>query len=118
MEQKQQQTTRELRGMVCALEALRHQTGNANLTLPQILTLLAVGIKSDVPQSELEQVTQLSGTGVSRVLFDQLGPGGMNLVTTRQDSENRRKSIVSLTPQGRRVISAMSIQLQKLWAGE
>ena len=102
--------------MVSALEALRHQTGNANLTLPQIMVLLTVGIKSDVPQAELEQVTQLSGTGVSRVLYDQLGVGGMNLVTTRQDSENRRKSIVSLTPQGRKAVSAMSTQLQKLWS--
>ena len=113
-EKPAQEQAAGLRGIASALEALRHQTGEKNMTLPQIMILLTVGIKSDVPQAELEAATQLTGAGVSRVLFDQLGPPGLNLVTTRQDSENRRKSIVSLTPQGRRAVSAMLIPLQKL----
>ena len=62
------------------------------------LILLTLGIKSDVQQSELEVVTQLSGAAISRILFVQMNPAGLNLVTTREDSENRRKSIVSLIP--------------------
>ena len=110
--QPPQEQVASLRGIASALEALRHQTGNENLTLPQIMILLWVGIKNDVPQSELESVTQLTGAGVSRILFDQMGPGGMNLVATRPDSENRRKSIVSLTSQGRRAVSAMLMPVQ------
>ena len=112
IEPQPQSQVASLRGIASALEALRDQTGNEKMTLPQIMILLAVGIKTDVPQSDLEAVTQLTGAGVSRILFDQMGPGRMNLVTTRKDSENRRKSIVSLTSQGRRAVSAMLMPVQ------
>ena len=99
-----------LRLLTTSLEALRHQTGEKEWTLAQILILTTLGIKGELAQSDVTTLTQLSGSAVSRILFDQLGenaPKGLRLLTVRNDPEDRRRKIVGLTKAGKEAVKAL-----------
>ena len=98
---------RSLRMLIATLESLRRITDKGSLTLPQILTLLTIGMRGEMPQSDIEGVVQSSGATVSRILWTQLGPDGLNLVSMHVDPLNRRRRIVTLTPRGQSAIHTM-----------
>ena len=60
---------RSLRMLIATLESLRHITDKGSLTLPQILTLLTIGMRGEMPQSDIEDVVQSGGATVSRILW-------------------------------------------------
>lgn len=109
----QEQQTISLRIILGAMEALRHHTKAKDWTLAQLLVLTTVGIKGEVAQSELADVTQVSGSAVSRILYEQIGPNGLNLVSIRPDPENRSRQIVGLTKAGKEAVAAMVLPIQR-----
>ena len=102
-----------LRLVISAMESIRHSTGSAQLTLSQMLVLLTIGARGEVPQSDLEALTQSSGATVSRILFTQLGPDGLNLVSTHMDALSRRKRLAVLTPRGLACIKSLQTTVLK-----
>ena len=105
-----------LRALTSALESLRHQTGETEWTMAQILILSALGIKGELAQAEVTALTQLSGSAVSRILFDQLGenaPKGLRLLTVRNDPDDRRRKIIGLTKAGKEAVEALVSPIQR-----
>jgi DNA-binding MarR family transcriptional regulator len=82
------------------------------LQMQQILTFLAVADVSEIPQADLEKLTGVGQSSVSRNVA-KLGPGasprepGYLLMEAYEDPEYRKRKLVRLTPRGKELVKEL-----------
>jgi DNA-binding MarR family transcriptional regulator len=82
------------------------------LQAQQILTILAVADRSEIPMADLEKLTGVGQSSVSRNVA-KLGQGtsprepGYGLLEAYEDPEDRRRKLVRLTTRGKALIAQL-----------
>jgi DNA-binding MarR family transcriptional regulator len=99
-------------------EHSRQLSGEAGLTVPQVLCLRVIAESEDgqeVTGARVAEAIQLSAATVSRIL-DRLE--AMQLVRRKRTSNDRRKVCLELTAQGRRRMKSLPTPLQEHFLAE
>ena len=88
-----------------ALEYLRKETGIVDLSTLTVSILFLVAEKENIPMKDIEPVMNLSQSAVSRHI-ERLSID-LQLVSAKEDPEYRKRKLVALTPQGRKLVAAV-----------
>ncbi|WP_454656831.1 MarR family winged helix-turn-helix transcriptional regulator [Bosea beijingensis] len=91
------------------LEALRDI--DEGMQIKDALVLLRVASKPSMYQRELSKYVPLTQSTAARIV-DRLGDrSGLGLINSREDFEDRRTNILTLTPRGQEAVKALLARL-------
>lgn len=102
--------------MCAALETFWKATGTTDTPMSQVLTFMHVGSRAEVSMAELEKLTGVVQSSVSRNVA-KIGPGlnpkepGLGLVEAYEDPWNRKRKLVRLTKKGLQLQADLEKQL-------
>lgn len=75
------------------------------------LVLLRIASKPSMYQRELPQYVPLSQSTAARIVDRLSDRGGLGLVTSREDFEDRRTNVLSLTTRGQETVKTLLARL-------
>lgn len=81
------------------------------MQLNAALVLLRVASKPSIYQRELPKYVALTQTTAARIVDRLSDRGGLGLINSRQDFEDRRINILTLTPRGQEAVRRLLAQL-------
>lgn len=91
------------------LEALRDI--DEGMQLKDALVLLRVASKPSIYQRELPQYVPLTNSTAARVVDRLSDRGGLGLISSREDFEDRRTNILTLTLRGQEAVRGLLARL-------
>lgn len=100
------------------LTAVQKLTKQPEIGVNQVLTLLHVAAQPDIPQANLEKLSGVSQSAVSRTVA-KLGQGitprepGLGLLETYEDPFYRKRKLVRLTARGADVVKALEAAVNR-----
>ena len=101
-----------------ALECFWKMTGSTDTPLSQVLTFLHVAYRSEINMTDLEKLTGVTQSSVSRNVA-KIGAGlnpkepGLGLVSAAEDPFYRKRKLVRLTEKGKRLVTEMDKAVNK-----
>lgn len=104
--------------MTAALDVFAAEVKTTDVPLTQLLTFLHVAMRGELPLTDLEKLTGVVQSSVSRNVA-RMGPGatpaapGLGLMETYEDPWYRRRKLVRITERGRKLASDIEKALLK-----
>lgn len=101
-----------LRNSISVLVGLSKLTGVPDIPTSQVLTLLHIADRGEMPLGDLEKLTGVTQSSVSRNVA-RLGPGrnpddpGFGLVDLFEDPYYRRRKLVRLNAKGKQLMARL-----------
>lgn len=85
--------------------SMAHSVRDENLSLAQVAALHLLGLRTEMRVGEVAEALGMQLPGASKVIADLVDRG---LCARREDKEDRRAKVVSVTAKGRKLIESIS----------